>query len=210
MSDRELDRTLLPSAVAGDVVAFEQLLLEHFSALRRHIEPQIPRTARRHLAAEDVLQEAFAQAFRDIGRMNAATTGEFVAWLKSIADHRLIDLLRRLRRSKRGGERLQLSAFSPQPGTSMLNLLEVVGLDLNFPERSAARREAEQAVRIAVTTLPENQREVICARYFSGKSIDEIASHTGRTPAAIRGLIHRAKEQLRTSMGRSSKWMSRR
>lgn len=210
MSDRELDRTLLNSAVAGDAIAFEHLLLEHFSALRRHIEPQIPRTARRHLAAEDVLQEAFAQAFRDIGRVHATTSGEFFAWLKSIADHRLIDLLRMLRRSKRGGQRLQLSTFSAHAGASMANLLEVVGFDFNRPDRSAARREAEQAVRVAVATLPENQREVICARYFSGKSIDEIASNTGRTPAAIRGLIHRAKEQLRTAMGRSSKWMSRR
>jgi RNA polymerase sigma factor (sigma-70 family) len=210
MSDRDLDQVLLNDAVAGDVVAFEQLLLKHFSALKQHIEPQIPASARRQLATEDVLQEAFAQAFRDISRVNATSSASFYAWLKSIADHRLIDALKRIRRTKRGGGLHQLSAVAVKPGESMTTLLDVVGHDSHPPDRSAARHEAEKAIRVAVATLPPIQRDVICARFFSGKSIDDIASETGRTAAAVRGLIRRAKENLRAAMGRSSDWMSRR
>jgi RNA polymerase sigma-70 factor (ECF subfamily) len=210
MSDRDLEIALLNDAIAGDVVAFEQLLLKHFSALKRHIEPQIPPSVRRQLAAEDVLQETFAQAFRDISRVNSTSSASFYAWLKSIADHRLIDALRRVRRTKRGGQHHQLPGDVAKTDETIATLIDVMCHDSHPPDRSAARHEAEKAIRVAVATLAATQRDVICARYFSGKTIDEIARETGRTPGAVRGLIRRAKENLRAAMGRSSDWLSRR
>src|SRR3990172_8406221 len=103
MSEPDAEKALVEAAVAGDTTALEQLLLMHFSSLERHVEPRTPADARRHLGAEDVLQDVLAQAFRDIKQFQYRDDASFVAWLKTIADHRLSDAHKRLGRKKRGG-----------------------------------------------------------------------------------------------------------
>ncbi len=51
-------------------------------------------------------------------------------------------------------------------------------------------------MQVAFAALPENQREVLVARYIEGKEVDEIARDKGRTEGAVRGLIQRGKENL--------------
>jgi RNA polymerase sigma factor (sigma-70 family) len=208
MSDSDFHQNLLIKAISGDAVAFEQLLLKHFSTLKRHIEPRIPSSAQRQVTADDVLQEAFAQAFRDIHQVNATSSEAFLAWLKSIADHRLVDALKRNRCAKRGGRHHQVTSVRTECDETIATLLDAVCHDIHPPDQSAARHEAEQAIRVAVATLPALQQQVICGRFFAGKSAEEIAAEMGRTPAAVRGLVRRAKESLRAAMGQSSLWMS--
>src|SRR5437764_354892 len=104
MPELARERVLLDAAVAGDTAALEQLLMCHFVALERHLEPRIPPEARRHLGVEDVLQEVLAQAFRDIKQFQCRDDASLLAWLKTIADHRLADALKGFGRKKRGGD----------------------------------------------------------------------------------------------------------
>jgi RNA polymerase sigma-70 factor (ECF subfamily) len=210
MSDRDSEQALLDAANGGDTVALERLLLTHFSALERYIAPQIPATARRHVGAEDILQEVFSQAFRDIAQFSSTASGSFYAWLKAIADHRLADALKRIRRKKRGGDRQQLSVAHLANSGSVVALIDVVCHYSHLPEKSVARREAEKVLHVALASLPEDQREAIRDRYFENQTPEEIAHRTGRTTAAVRGLIHRGKKKLAEVMGRSSLWLSSR
>lgn len=151
MSTRDLEHGLLHSATRGDIAALQRLLLAHFSTLERYIAPHIPPTARRQLGPEDILQEVFSQAFRDIGQFNSTTNGSFYTWLKAIADHRLADALKRIGRKKRGGDRHQLSVVEVAKSDSVATLIDLVCQDSRLPEKSAARREVEKALQVAST-----------------------------------------------------------
>ena len=210
MSELIPEKALAEAAVAGDTAALEQLLLLNFPALERHVEPRIPVDARRQLGTEDVLQEVLAQAFRDIKQFQYREDGSFLAWLKTIADHRLADALKHLGRKKRGGDLNRLSSADFAQNSTVAMLLDIVGHDSRMPDDSVIRREATQAIHVALASLPENQRDVLRTRYIDGHEVEQIAQQTGRTAAAIRGLIKRGKEGLAEAMGRASQWLSSR
>jgi RNA polymerase sigma factor (sigma-70 family) len=208
-SSTNAEQALLDDAIAGDTAAVEQLLLSHFATLERYLAPRIPADARRLLSVEDVLQETFAQAFRSVTQFDPAAGCSFFAWLKGIADHRLADSLRRIRRKKRGGELKQLSAIDGRR-SSLGQFIDLVCDESRSPSRKISADEAARAIQIAIAGLPEHQHDVVWAHYIEHKSVQAIADETGRTTGAIRGLIDRAKDKIRTAMGRSSRWFSSR
>jgi RNA polymerase sigma-70 factor (ECF subfamily) len=210
MPELRNEPALLDAAIGGDTTALEQLLMNHFVALERHLGPRIPTEAKRQLGVEDVLQDVLAQVFRDIKQFQSREGASFFAWLKTIADNRLADALKHLGRKKRGGDQHRLSSIEFARTSTIFTLIDVVGYDSHLPDDSVQRREAEKAIHIALATLPEDQREVLRARYINGLDVDQIAEHLGRTPAAIRGLIKRGKAKLAEAMGRSSAWLSSR
>lgn len=201
---------LIAAAVSGDQFALERLLLAHYDRLSQHIQPSIPVSLQRLVGVEDVLQQTFLQAFRDIRGFRPQSDASFLAWLKTIADHRLLDTIRTLKRKKRGGGRRRIEAPEDPQASNLANLLELFSEDTHTPSRSVARREAVQAIQVAVAGLPDDYREAIRLRYLEGKGLEEIASSMDRTPGAVRGLLARGKEKMRDAMGRSSLWFSRR
>ena len=67
MSTSFLSDQLLAQAVAGDHAALERLLLLYYDRLAARIGRMLPDDVRSQLGVEDVLQDTFVQAFRDIG-----------------------------------------------------------------------------------------------------------------------------------------------
>jgi DNA-directed RNA polymerase specialized sigma24 family protein len=49
----------------------------------------------------------------------------------------------------------------------------------------------------------------VLTRYVEGKSLAETATAMRRSPAAVRGLVDRAKQSLRKALGRSSRWFAK-
>jgi RNA polymerase sigma-70 factor (ECF subfamily) len=89
-----------------------------------------------------------------------------------------------------------------------VQLLDIlVGPD-HTPSRSAARREGMQAIRTAIAELPEEYRRAIELRYFDGYSLEETAILMDRTTGAVRGLVDRARRQIRELLGRASHFLS--
>jgi RNA polymerase sigma-70 factor, ECF subfamily len=206
MTEFDAELGLIRAAAGGDMAALEQLLWSHYSALERHIEPQIPADARKHFNVEDILQTTFSQAFRDISRFEPRGSGAFFAWLRTIADHRLVDALRKMRR----GSANQLSINQAGSLNSLTDLLDIVCHDSASASRNVSKDEALRALQIAIAGLPEDQQQVLRLNCLEEKSIAEVAAETGRTEAAVRGLIFRGKKNLAEAMGRSSRWLSSR
>ena len=65
------------------------------------------------------------------------------------------------------------------------------------------------AIQVGVASLPDDQREAIRLRYLQGLTTQAAADQMERTPEAVRGLVSRAKQSLRTVLGNSSRWFSR-
>jgi RNA polymerase sigma-70 factor (ECF subfamily) len=208
VSDPGSDQVLITRAIGGDRAALERLLLARSLRLSRHIARKLPETQRGIIDVDDVVQETLIQAIRDIGTCQARTDASFTAWLATIADHRLQDMLKGAGRRKRGGGR-RLQRAEQGQGSSWLSLIDVLADSTHTPSQSVARREAVRAIQVAVAALPDDQREAVRLRYLEGKSIDETAVEMGRTPAAVNGLVRRAKRALRESLHKSSLWLSK-
>jgi RNA polymerase sigma-70 factor, ECF subfamily len=207
-SQRELpsESALTAAAVAGDHVALERLLLAHYDELARRIDAKLPPRLQSTQAVEDILQLTFFQAFRDIAHFQQRTDANFGDWLARIAENRLCDAIRQHDRPKHGGD-LQRVGDSPRDDSRILSLWDWIAADETSPLSAAVRGEALKALQVALAALPDDQRMAIQLQQLDGKSVEETAATMGRTPGAIRGLVHRGKLELVEALGRASKWL---
>ncbi len=200
---------LVSAAVAGDEPALERLLLMHHRRLAARIAPKLPNDLRGLVSHEDVLQDAFVEAFRGIRAFRPGEPHTFYHWLAGIAEHRLIDTIRAQRALKRGGGREPVDGHGEAWAGSLINLLLEVGIEERTPSRSAARHEALAAVQVALAGLKTEYRQVIRYRYIKSLPVAEVGRKMGRTSTAVAMLCRRALQALHTAMGRTSKYLSR-
>jgi RNA polymerase sigma-70 factor (ECF subfamily) len=205
----EEERELIAKATSGDRVALERLLLIYYPRLSEHIAPKLPKSLQSVLSTDDILQQTFVQVFRDIGNFEPRSETSFLAWLRTITEHRLLDAVKALKRKKRGGGLHQVQRQPDSQASCVADLVEMLSARSQTASRSIARREAVQAVQVAIAALPEDQREAVRLRFLEEKSVQEVAAVMDRSPDAVRGLIHRAKQALSDALGRSSQWFSR-
>ena len=128
--------------------------------------------------AEDVAQEAFLRAYRDLDDLQDPT--RFGQWLLSIVRHVSVDRIRRAIRERRVIEESAESApvLVPDPG----------------------RQELHELLRTRVDTLKVEHREVLSLHYFAGKSTQEIADLLGESREAVKKRLQRAREELSNSL----------
>ncbi|HWB95534.1 MAG TPA: sigma-70 family RNA polymerase sigma factor [Bryobacteraceae bacterium] len=178
-----------------DVIAVEQAQTGDTDAFRvlveRHSRP-VFRLAYRMTGnqqdAEDVVQESFLRAYRQLGRFDNRSS--FGTWLYRIAVNCALDLVRaRKRRSEQtalGEEQLDPVLNLPATGST--------------PERMAMSGEISRRVAAAMQTLSENERSAFVMRHFEGMSIEAISGLLGVQPGAAKHSIFRAVQKLRRSL----------
>jgi RNA polymerase sigma-70 factor (ECF subfamily) len=197
---------LVRAAIAGDRLALERLLLAHYDDLAQRVASRLPARLQATQSVEDILQVTFAQAFRDISRFEQRDDATFGNWLARIAENRLLDSIKQHDAHKHGGD-LHRVAESARDESRVLSLWDWIAADDTSPSSIVARDEALQALNVALATLSPDQRDAIRLRMLEGKSLEETATAMGKTPDAVRGLVHRGKQQLQGAMGRASQWL---
>jgi RNA polymerase sigma-70 factor (ECF subfamily) len=141
--------------------------------------------------AEDVAQEAFVSAYRSLASWRG--DGPFGAWLSRIAIRLAIRQLGRrravawIRPSLEAAESDPLAMLRAEPRTQ--------------PEHAALDAERATATRRAVASLDEPYREVVALRFFGERSLEEIATLTGRPLGTVKTHLRRGLLRLRDSFG---------
>jgi RNA polymerase sigma-70 factor (ECF subfamily) len=187
-------------AASGDPVALTLYLKETRGRLRDQIDLRIPRELRGVVDADDVVQEAHVDVFRQIGQFKPREPGSLSRWVATIATHRMHDALRRQRAAKRGGGRPALPATPRSVLDSTVMVLECLAAHPHTPSQSVARREAVQQAQEALAALPGEQREAVTLLYLGGLSAAEAAARMQKTERAIHGLCRRGLQALRDRM----------
>lgn len=197
------------AAVAGDRDALKRLLAAANEPLGRYVADKLGPSLQSLISPDDVVQEAFIQALSDIGKCQASDQRGFLAWMKGVANHRMQDLIKGLKRKKRGGEfqRVETGAAASR---SRVDFVQLLSAQVSTPSRRFARGEAASVLKAAVACLPEDQRAALTLHYFEGRDIQEVAERLDRSPAAVRGLVRRAMDALRGDLERSAVWLSQR
>ena len=171
----------MAAAQAGDRVAYDALL--------RDCVPLIRAVAlRRGVAAdyvEDVVQDVLLTVHR--ARQTYDPNRSFTAWLRTIADRRAIDLLRRIGRqhAREVHAPLDFEAYAD----------EHAGPADAGPSAGGGR------VNEALANLPERQREAVRLLVLEEQSLSEAAVSTRRSKGALKVNLHRALKALRGRFG---------
>lgn len=195
-------------AIGGDQAAIDRLLLDHYDSLAEHVAGSLPASIRSVVGTDDIIQQVYAQVFRDIGGFEPRGESSLLAWLKTIADNRIRDSLRRHRAKKRGGDHRRVTALPNEGSPFVDDLVEAYAVTSATPSREVARREAIQAIQIALAELPQDYRLAVQLRYFDGLSLVETAAEVGKTTGAVRGILDRAKQRIRESLQSASRYLS--
>jgi RNA polymerase sigma-70 factor (ECF subfamily) len=192
---------------SGSVAAMDSLLVASFNPLRSAIALQMSSVpSKAQLEPEDVIQEVYAAAWANLPNAQFDNFEAFLAWLRQIAQNKLIDMHRASLADKRDVRR-QRPAWGVQSG-SYVDLLDQVSSPLSTPSRGAARSEALAVLMVRMQQLPEDYRRVIHWRLIDGEPVAEVARRLDRSEAAVHMLCHRALKQLRELMGPPSDYLS--
>jgi RNA polymerase sigma-70 factor (ECF subfamily) len=183
MPSARTDRELLEAARRGDAQAVEQLLERY--------EKNIFRFGLRMCGSEsdakDVLQETLLAAFKGLPEFRGEA--EISTWLYQLA-RSFCTKSRRLR----AGEPATTASLD-QPAARAAASSEAL------PDARAHAREIGQALQAALLGLSERHREVVILKDVEGLSAEEIAQVLGEDLAAVKSRLHRARLELRASLG---------
>jgi RNA polymerase sigma-70 factor (ECF subfamily) len=140
--------------------------------------------------AEEVVIEAFAQAWREAPRFESER-GSVAGWLTMIARSRALDTVRA--RSRR--DRLTASAAADRMGVS-----PAMGEWRADPAGAVDHAERRTKVREALEMLSPPQRQAIELAYFEGLSQSEIAERLQEPLGTVKTRVRLAMQKLRESL----------
>ena len=140
--------------------------------------------------AEEVVVEAFAQAWREAPRFEA-TRGSVAAWLTMICRSRALDLVRA--RGRR--DRITATAAAERPDAS-----PAMGDWRSDPAGSVDSAERRTRVRDALATLSPPQRQAIELAYYEGLSQSEIAEHLQEPLGTVKTRVRLGMQKLREAL----------
>jgi len=143
-----------------------------FAANERRLGQFLVQMVRDRALAEDLLQETFLAALRGVERLAEADRPD--AWLFGIARRKALESLRRSGRMRRAVERLwdhrSREVVAPVAAVEFMDVLE--------------------------RTLSPDDRSLVILRYVYDFDAPQIAELTGRSPAAVRKRLERARGAL--------------
>jgi RNA polymerase sigma-70 factor (ECF subfamily) len=181
---------LLERLRAGDGDAFRLLFEKYRRRLAVLIHYKLRADLRGQVEVDDLLQEVFLIASREMDKFSYRSPGSFMAWLARIADHVVIDAARFQGRQKRhAAEMLRFRSVSNPGGPEPV--------DSRTPSRLLREREGYDSLLGRLNQLPEDYRQVILLAKVEGLSTKEMAERLGRSPEAVAVLLHRAIQRFR-------------
>lgn len=186
------EAALVSRAAAGETEAVRQIIKTHNQRLYRLVRAVL----RNNADAEDVLQEAYLNAFTHLDTFEGSAS--LSTWLSRIA---LNAALMRLRAQKR----LKRTAVTyPVPAAGHMDA-EIIPFPLSHsitadPERIMAQRQLLTLVEEATDALPESFRLVFVARIIEGLSAEETATALNIPVATVKTRLHRARKFIRTRL----------
>ena len=171
---------LIAKAQKGDRKAFESLVKMH----EKNVYNLALKLMKNREDALDASQDAFLKAWISIKSFRGES--KFSAWLYRLTYNTCLDVIRKAKK----GEIISLTSNDEEE--------EVVDVKDNAPtpEEAAVKKETQQTVRDAVDNLPEEYRQIIIMREFTGLSYAEIAECTGLNEGTVKSRLSRARIKL--------------
>jgi RNA polymerase sigma-70 factor (ECF subfamily) len=140
--------------------------------------------------AEEVVLEAFAQAWRDAPRFEVGR-GSVAAWLTMMTRSRAVDLIR----SRQRRSRITDTAAREDPEAS-----PAMGSWQDRPGEAVESNERQRQVAVALAQLSPPQQEAIRLAYYDGLSQSEIAERLKEPLGTIKTRMRLGMQKLREAL----------
>jgi len=180
------DQAVVAQVRSGDEEAFGTLVMRHSGAIFRVAF----RMTANEQDAEDVVQETFLRAYRQLHRFESRSS--FGTWLYRIAINCSHDLMRQ-RQSKAAATTSIDDPDNPAAGT-----LEAASD--GRPDRMAFSAEVQRTVESTMRRLSPLERSAFVLRHYEGRSIDEICGILGLNASAAKHSVFRAVQKMRRAL----------
>ncbi len=188
-ADSTTDLDLVDKVRAGDMEAYEQLVRQY----ERRVFRIAQNITQNREDAEDVVQDAFFKAFKNINRFQG--NSKFYTWLVRIAVNEALMKLRKRRTSRvvsmddevqteEGAIPREFADWSPNP------------------EQMYGREELNEILSKTIQGLPPAFRTVFTLRDVDGLSTEETAEALKLSVPAVKSRLLRARLQLRERLAR--------
>lgn len=172
----ESDEALLARISQGDRAAFAVF----FGRYAARVKAYLIRLGARGALAEDLAQDAMVSVWRRAASFDAARA-KASTWTFVIARNAWIDRLRR--------EKIELAYQS--------SLLIDEASDDETPDEAAVRGQTEEQMQAALSTLSDDQREVVRLSFFEDRPHSEIAERLSLPLGTVKSRLRLAIAKLR-------------
>lgn len=181
MNEMEDDRQLVSRYLSGEESAFETLLRRHRDRVYGYIKMMV----KDHQLAEDIFQDVFVKAVLTMKRGSYNEEGKFLPWILRISHNLVIDTFRKNKR------------FPTVDGGPEFDIFNVIkDEDKNIDEVIIEDQINADLLKV-IEFLPDEQKEVLKLRHFSGLSFKEISEDTGVSINTALGRMRYALINLR-------------
>jgi len=183
------DVQLMLDVKAGDERSFELLLRKYRIPLVNFLYRMVHDTG----LAEDLAQEVFLRVYR--ARNDYAPSAKFTTWMFRIATNLALNSVRDNRHRQ-----LEISMDkSVDTGEEEMRPLEVPDRAPLIEQQLVSRTRSEIILR-AIHGLPKKQRAAVLLHKYQELDYDEIARILECSESALKSLLFRAYETLRTEL----------
>ena len=177
------DQDLIHRSALGEKDALEELYTRYSTSVYSLARFML----RNEALAEEATQDIFLNIWLKAASFNP-DRGKARSWLMSVAHHKVVDIIRSRRRS-----------------ITMAHPTDYETLDLLPSSQRPTDEEAvlnleRERIKLALTTLPEAQREVIVLAYYQGLSQSEIAQKLEQPLGTVKTRVRLAMQKLRVEL----------
>lgn len=195
-AEADATQDLLRRWHAGDPAALPALVEAHLPWLRQHLDRRLGAFLRQREEPEDFVQAAVLEFLRDGPRFVVRDGAQFRNLLARVVENMLRD-----RNDWYRAKRRDLARDAPLPSESVLPLDPALATSTT-PSRDAARGEMREWVRLGLELLDPDDKKLVVAREFDGRSFVDLGAELGMTENAVRmrwvRAVGRLAEVMRT------------
>jgi RNA polymerase sigma-70 factor, ECF subfamily len=167
------DEMLVERIAGGDKLAMQVLFARHRTAIYRWLL----RFVGNETVAEDLVSDVFLDVWRQAGRFEGRAAVS--TWLLSIARFKALSARRR------------------RPDAELDEVIEATVADpTDDPEVMLEKKNRDELVREALTTLSSEHREIIDLVYYHEKSVEECAQILSIPRATVKTRMFYARKKL--------------
>ncbi len=175
---------------AGEESAWGELHRDHYPRLWSSVQ----RMLNNPTLADDVVQEAFIKAHREISRF--AGQSQLGTWLYRIAVNQALDTIRKRRRTERWLSFLSPLADEERPSALPEGRVETAA------STGLENADLRQLIAAGMAELSPEHRAVIQLRLIDETSLEETARLLRCKPGTVNSRLHYACEYLRRKLSR--------
>jgi len=177
----------------GGVEMLSEVFARHEMRLKSLVKTRLDSRLARHLDPSDVVQELFIKASREVDTFLPDAKVSVYIWLRRLLQNRIIDFARHFSASKR----------KPGEGIRQLGLTDsslLIATSLTSPSEAAQKREDSERLVEALSSLSEEDQEVLLLRHYECMRNQDVSYVLGLTPAAASNRYIRALEKLKRAL----------